>query len=382
MSNPENPYRIRTIALLLLLVELLFWSAFAAYHFGIVKGLEGFRYGYPSALTGLYFLPLLPLAFIAFEWWRKMALGRVGEWGSIKPHLRGFLPKRDLLRYALFRTAIGLLILALAAPQVGTQKEEAETKAFDLMVCLDLSNSMKAEDIRPSRLEKAKRALEQLLERLHGDRIGMVVFAGDAYVQLPITTDLSAARIFLKNLSTDIVPVQGTSLGSAIDLARRSFDEKSKTQKGIIVISDGENHRDDPVKAAKRAADKGIIVHTVGMGTPEGGPIPIYKNGRQVGYKKDRAGKTVISKLNEDILKNTAEAGKGSFVRANNTRVGLNVLMNELKNMRRKNIDTTVYTDHADRFQIFLFPGALLLFLSAILAALPQNIQLKKKGTS
>jgi Ca-activated chloride channel family protein len=382
MEREEPPYQLRSMALVLLILELLFWAAFAAFHFGIAERSEGFRYGYPEALWALYFLPLIPIGVLGYFGWKKKALERFGEWKLMKPGLKGFTPKRELARNGLFRFAIGLFIIALADPQVGTKKEEGKTQGFDIMVCLDLSNSMKAEDIRPSRLEKAKRALEQLLDRLHGDRIGMVVFAGEAYVQLPITSDLSAARIFLSNISTDIVPVQGTSLGSAIDLAVRSFDQEANTKKSIIVISDGENHEDDPVEAAKRAKEKGIVVHTVGMGTPEGGPIPIYKNGRQVGYKKKRNGNSVISKLNEKVLSETAKEGNGSFVRANNTRVGLNMLMNELETMERKTFKTTVYTDHANRFQLFLLPGTILLLVSFVLTILPNALFLRSKSNN
>ncbi|MFB6258992.1 MAG: VWA domain-containing protein [Flavobacteriales bacterium] len=374
----KNIYRIRNSALVLLILELLFWGGYASFHFGVAEKMEGFRYGYPHALWGLYFLPLIPLAFITHLLWKERALSRFGDQDLILPHLKEHMPRKSLIRNGLFRFGLGLLLLALADPQVGTKKEEGKTKGFDLMVCLDLSNSMKAEDIRPSRLEKAKRALEKLLDKLHGDRIGMVVFAGEPYVQLPITSDLSAARIFLSNISTDIVPVQGTSVGAAIDLARRSFDKKAATKKAIIVISDGENHQDDPVKAAKRAAEKGIVVHTVGMGTPEGGPIPLYKNRRQVGYKKDGNGNTVISKLNAKVLSRTAKAGKGTFVRANNTRVGLNLLMDELETMKRKTFQTTVYTDHANRFQLFLLPGTFLLFFSVLLGVLPVDPFVRK----
>ncbi len=379
MKEGERAYRLRTMALMLLIVELLFWAGYLAFHFGIVERSEGFRYGFPSALWGLYLLPLISLGVLAFLYWKEKALQRFGEWRLVKGAFKEFTPYRDLTKNLLFRFAIGLFILALADPQIGTKKEEAKTKGFDLMVCLDLSNSMKAEDIRPSRLEKAKRALEQLLDRLHGDRIGMVVFAGEAYVQLPITSDLSAARIFLSNISTDIVPVQGTSLGSAIDLAASSFDKETNTKKGIIVISDGENHQDDPVKAAEKVAEKGIVVHTIRMGTPEGGPIPTYRNGKQVGYKKDGKGKTVISKLDEKILSETAKTGNGTFVRANNTRVGLNLLMDELEQMKRKTFKTTVYTDHANRFQLFLLPGTVLLLLSLILGTLPKDMAIWKR---
>lgn len=367
-------YRLRNFGMILILVELLFWGAYAIFHFAVVERVDGFRYSYPEALWGLYFLPLITLGFFGAWTWKKRALERFGEWALVRTNLKAHHPRKGLLQNGLFRMGIGLCLMALAGPQIGTKKEEAESKGIELMVCLDLSSSMNAEDIRPSRLQKAKRALEKLLDRLHGDRIGMVVFAGDAYVQIPITSDLSSARIFLSDLSTDIVPVQGTSLGSAIDLARNSFDQKSQAQQSIIVISDGENHRDDPIAAAKSAEEEGIVVHTVGMGTPDGGPIPIYKKGRQVGYKKDRQGQTVISKLNEEVLKKSAEAGNGSFIQANNTRVGLNMLMDELQQMQKETFKTTVYADHADRFQIFLIPGTALLLLAVLLGSLPWGL--------
>lgn len=370
-AEKERPFRLRAVLIGLLAIELLFWGGYAVFHFGIVERMEGFRYGTPQALNALYFLPLLPLGILTYMAWKAKAFARFGEWPLIRKGVRGHNPKQDFVQNGSFRLGIGLLIFALAQPQLGTKKEEAEAKGFDLMVCLDLSSSMNAEDIRPSRLQKARRALEKLLDRLHGDRVGMVVFAGDAYVQLPITSDHSAARIFLSNLSTEIVPTQGTSLGEAIDLARNSFQEDSETRKAIIVISDGENHSDDPVAAAERAAEEEVVVHTVGMGTPEGGPIPIYKNDRQVGYKKDRNGETVVSKLDEEILTNTAEAGNGSFVRANNTRVGLNALMQELEELQKERFDTTVYRDHADRYQLFLYPGALFLILATVLGSWP-----------
>lgn len=378
-TEKDKAYRFRGLLFGLLMVELLFWGAYAAFHFAIAARFEAFRYAYPEALWGLYFLPVLPLAFIASLLWKRKALARFGEWPVFRDGVDEHAPKKDLASHAFFRIAIGLLLMALAQPQMGTEKEEAETKGFDLMVCLDLSNSMNAEDIRPSRLEKAKNALEKLLDRLHGDRIGIVVFGGEAYVQVPITSDLSATRLFLDQLTTEAVPTQGTSIAKAIEQAHRSFDEKSETRKAIIVISDGENHLDDPVKEAERVAEKGVIVHTVGMGTREGGPIPEYENGRQIGYKKDRSGQTVVSKLDESMLQETAKAGNGSYVRANNTRVGLDQLMDELDELERKTFDKMVYTEHAERFQLFLWPGAFFLLLSILLGVFPKNLFLSLK---
>lgn len=378
-TEKDKAYRFRGLLFGLLLVELLFWGAYAAFHFAIAERFEAFRYAYPEALWGLYFLPVIPLLFIATLLWKRKALARFGEWSVFRKGVDEHAPKKDLAGHGFFRIAIGLLLLALAQPQMGTEKEEGETKGFDLMICLDLSNSMNAEDIRPSRLEKAKNALEKLLERLHGDRIGIVVFGGEAYVQVPITSDLSATRLFLDQLTTDAVPTQGTSIAKAIEQAHRSFDEKSETRKAIIVISDGENHLDDPVQAAERVTEKGVIVHTIGMGTREGGPIPEYENGRQIGYKKDGSGNTVVSKLDEGTLQETAEAGNGSYVRANNTRVGLNQLMDELNELERRSVDKMVYTEHAERFQLFLWPGFFFLLLSILIGVFPKNAFLSLK---
>ena len=231
------------------------------------------------------------------------------------------------------------------------------------MIALDVSNSMLAEDLSPNRLEQAKRAIYQLIENLHNDRLGIIVFAGQSYVQLPITTDYSSAKLFLETIGTDIIPTQGTAIGSAIDLAMESFDFENGTSKAIIVITDGENHEDDAQSAAKNATAKNVSVHTIGMGAVQGAPIPIYKNGSQVGFRTDNTGNTIITKLDEKMLRDIASAGNGSYVRATNANAGLKIIMDEINKMDKKEFGSKSIKDYEDRFQLFLIAALILIVL-------------------
>jgi Ca-activated chloride channel family protein len=236
------------------------------------------------------------------------------------------------------------------------------------MLVLDVSNSMLAEDIQPNRLERSKMAISNLVDKLDGDRIGIIIFAGRAYKQLPLTTDYSAARLFLSAVDTKIVPTQGTAIGSAINMAAESFDEKEHN-KAIIVITDGENHEDDAVGAAKEAIEGGTMVFTIGMGLPEGAPIPVYDNyGSRSGFKKDREGQTVITKLNEDMLRQIAAAGGGAYARANNATTGLRKIFEDISQIEKKEIETKQFTDYEDRFQIYLAAALLFLIIELLIA--------------
>lgn len=276
------------------------------------------------------------------------------------PNVSSSMP---LLKFVLYSLAILSLLLGLANLQFGTKMEEVKREGIDLMISLDVSNSMLAEDLSPNRLERAKRAIYQLIEKLHNDRLGIIVFAGDAYVQLPITTDYSSAKLFLETIGTDIVPTQGTSIGSAIDLAMESFDFENGTSKAIIVITDGENHEEDAVENASGASNENVSVHTIGMGSENGAPIPIYQRGAQTGFRTDNQGNTVVSKLNEDMLKQIAVAGNGIYVRATNANAGLSMIMQEIDQMEKKEFGSKTFKDFEDRFQIFLIIALVLLIL-------------------
>jgi len=215
---------------------------------------------------------------------------------------------------------------------------------------------------------RAKQSISRLIDRLDGDRIGLVVFAGDAYVQLPITTDYSAAKLFLSTINTDIIPTQGTAIGKAIELSINSFDVSNDQNKAIIIITDGENHEDDAIQKAKDAEDMGIFVHTIGMGSAEGGPIPIKNRyGSITSYQKDNSDNTVITKLNEEMLKEIAASGGGSYIRANSTQSSLNALFKEINKMEKKEIGSKVFTDYKDRFQWFLGIAIVLLLIESLL---------------
>jgi Ca-activated chloride channel homolog len=255
------------------------------------------------------------------------------------------------------------VVVGLANPQFGSKLEEVKRKGVDIIVALDVSNSMLCEDIRPSRLERSKQALSRLLDKLQNDRIGIIVFAGEAYVQLPITTDYSAAKLFLPSIEPDMIPTQGTAIGAAIDLAVKSFTENEKKNKALIIITDGENHEDNAIEAAKNAAESGVITYTIGMGSPEGAPIPVYHNGVRADYKKDENGNTVITKLNEAMLREIAANGKGEFIRATNSDDGLSLILDKVNKMEKKEFGSKVYTEFDDKFQYFLTAGLLILIL-------------------
>ena len=249
--------------------------------------------------------------------------------------------------------ALYFIITALAQPQFGSKLVTSKRKGVELIIALDVSNSMMAEDIKPNRLERAKRAIAKLTERLRDDKLGLIVFAGQAFVQLPITTDYVSAKLFLDAINTSIVPVQGTAIGAAIDMATKSFSPNIAGSKAIIVITDGENHEDDAVGAAKAALEKKIIVHTIGMGLPQGAPIPMGSDGSR-DFLKDKNNSIVVTKLDENMLTQIATAGGGTYIRANNAEVGLNNLFNEIEKMEKTEMDSREYSEYNDQFPLFL----------------------------
>jgi len=322
-----------------------------------------FRFAHSEYLYALAFIPLLLVVF----WWalrmRKRGLELFGNLSLLDRLMPSAGKYKRSIKYFLLLASLMFLILGLANPQIGTKLEEVKREGVDIMIALDVSNSMKAEDIKPNRLESAKQEIARMLEKLQNDRIGLIVFGGQSYLQLPLTTDYSAARLILSTIDVDIVPDPGTAIGSAIRLAMKSFAEGEKKHKVIILITDGENHEDDAVAAAKDAAAEGVVIHTVGMGSPDGGPIPIYQNNVTVGFKKDNEGNVVITKLDEQALREIAEAGKGTFVRATNQQNELDAVFKDIQSMEKKEFGAKVVTDYEDRFQYALVPAAIFLLM-------------------
>jgi Ca-activated chloride channel family protein len=312
------------------------------------------RFAHIEFLWGLAAIPVFLLLFIMVSNWKKKAITALGDRVVIDRIMPEVSFSRPWLKFILFMLALTFMVIGMADPQLGSKMEEEKRKGADLMLLLDVSNSMLAQDMVPNRLENAKRAIAQLIDNLHNDRIGIIVFAGEAYVQLPVTTDYSAAKLFLNTINTNMVPTQGTAIGAAIDLGMKSFDFKNGTGKAMIIITDGENHEDDAVAAAKNAADKDVTVNVIGIGSVEGAPIPIYQGNKQAGFHTDSAGHTVVSKLNEDMGKEIAAAGKGAYVRATNANSGLGIVMDQIAKIQRKTYDAKTFKDFEDRFQIFL----------------------------
>lgn len=322
-----------------------------------------FRFQHIEYLYGLLVVPLCALAYILMAMWKQDALKKFGSYQLIKQLMPEASSTKPLLKFVILMFAIIFLVVGLANPQIGSKLEEVKREGIDIMIALDISNSMLAEDLKPNRLEKSKNAISQLVDKLHGDRIGIIVFAGDAYVQLPITTDYAAAKLFLSTINTDLIPTQGTSIAAAIDLAMESFGEKNVSNKVIIVITDGEDHEGEALEKAKEAVSKGITVHTIGMGSQQGVPIPIYNRGQMIGYKEDKNGRTVVTKLNKDMLEQVAAAGNGIYVGATNAQVGLDLLFDELSKKEKTEYGSKMFTDYEDRFQYFLVVALLFLLL-------------------
>ena len=321
------------------------------------------RFANIEFLWGLMALPLFILFFLFLLRWKRKALGNLGNKATVSKMIPEVSFSRPIWKFVLFMLAYASLIVGLANPQIGTKIEEGKKSGSDLMILLDVSNSMMAGDLAPNRLENAKRAVSQLIDNLHNDRIGIIIFAGEAYVQLPITTDYAAAKLFLNNINPGIVPTQGTAIGAAIDMGMKSFNFVNGTSKAMILMTDGENHEDDAIAAAKNAVSKDVSVHVIGLGLPEGAPIPIYRNGSPVGFHTDEAGKTVMSKLNEEMCKEIASAGDGSYVRATNANSGLNIVRDQIDKMQKKTYDSKVFKNYEDRFQFFIGFSILLLLL-------------------
>jgi len=326
-----------------------------------------FRFAHPEYLYGLTLVPIIILLFFLMRIRNRKAILRFGDAGLVNMLSASVSKGKGLLKMILFCIGLSLVTIGLADPQIGTKLEEVKREGVDVIIALDVSNSMKAEDIKPNRLERAKQAISRFIDQLENDRIGIIVFAGQAYVQLPITTDFNAAKLFLSTIDTDIIPTQGTAIGSAIDLAATSFVGNDNKHKVLVIITDGENHEDDALDAAKKANEDGIIIHTIGMGSPEGAPIPIYRNGVQSDFLKDKDGVTVITKLDQTMLQQLAAEGKGIFVRASTGDAGMESILKEISKMDKKTFASKQFTDYEDRFQYFIGAGLLFLLIEFLI---------------
>ncbi len=321
----------------------------------------------------LYFLYLIPVIVLIYWFTQRQQVKLLKGFANSKLH-KVLFPKRSGaksgIKFISFLIAVVLLIFALANPQVGSKIEEVKQVGIDVYILLDVSLSMTAEDIKPSRLDKAKFEISKLIRKLQGDRIGLIVFSGQAYVQFPLTTDYSAANLFLSAVDVTSVPQPGTAISSAIELAMKSFKEEAETKKAIVVITDGEDHEGQLKSVVEDAAGKGVNIYAIGLGDPSGAPIPIYNSaGVRTDFKKDNKGEVVLTKLDETTLQEITSIGNGKYYRGTNTSDELDKIYNDLAKIEESEFGATKITEYEDRFHYLLIPALLLLIFELLVSS-------------
>ena len=306
---------------------------------------------------------IIPVFIAAYLWYTGRKRKQLEEFGD--PELmEALMPNasrvRPAVKFSILMVALALLIFAAARPQYGQSEHTEKRQGIEAIVALDISNSMLAEDVAPNRLDRAKQMLSKLMDNMVNDKVGLVVFAGDAFVQLPITCDYVSAKMFLNSIKPELIKTQGTAIGSALSTSIRCFGEQSETSRAIILITDGENHEDDAVAVAQKAKEMGIQVLVVGIGKPEGSPIPLPGTNN---FIKDRQGNVVVSKLNEEMCREIAQAGGGIYVRCDNSNTATKAIQKELNKLATQEIETQVFTDYNEQFQSFALLALLLLVI-------------------
>ena len=320
------------------------------------------NFGNIQFLWLLLLVPVIVAGYGIMRHRRRKALQAFGDEALVKELMPRYSAVKGWLRCLLVALAFACFVVGLARPMVGAALKEHQTNGAEIMICLDVSNSMLAEDYSPNRLDRAKLAISRLTDKLQDDRIGLIVFAGTAFVQLPVTTDYVSAKMFLGSIDTGSVPVQGTAMGDAIFTGIRSFSAQSEKSRVIIVISDGENHEDDPVAAAKEAAENGIRVYTIGVGSSEGQPIP-YEGG----LMKDKEGEIVVTRLDEDMLRRVAKAGNGAYVHAGNDEFGLNPIIDDIRRLEDEEFGSLVFEEYNEQYMYFFGIALALLVIEMLI---------------
>ncbi|MBR6601176.1 MAG: VWA domain-containing protein [Bacteroidaceae bacterium] len=323
-----------------------------------------FKFAYPNAL--FLYIPLLLIVGIYLYacYKRRSDIRKYGSpelLGAMMPEASRFRPQ---LKFWLTFTALCFMVLLLARPQFGTKVETVKRQGIETVIALDISNSMMAQDVAPNRLERSKNIISRLVDEFEDDKIGLIVFAGDAFIQLPITNDFISAKLFLESISPSLITRQGTNVKAAIDMATRSFTPREGVGKAIIIITDGENHEGGAIEAAKAAAEKGMMVYVMGVGSPEGAPIP---GERSNDFRRDKEGNVIVTKLNEQMCQEIAAAGNGVYIRIDNTSNAQKILQKEVDKLAKADLDTAVYSEHDEQFQVMAWIAFVLLLLEMLL---------------
>ncbi|MCR4910839.1 MAG: VWA domain-containing protein [Bacteroidales bacterium] len=309
----------------------------------------------------LLLVPVIPAVYAVVKGLRRARIRRFGDEAMVRELMPHYSSAKGWVRIVLFTLAFMFFVIGLARPQIGAKLSERKIKGAEIMICLDVSNSMLAEDYSPNRLERAKMAISSIVDKLRDDRIGLIIFAGTSFVQLPVTTDYVSAKMFLSSIDAGSIPVQGTAIGDAIHTAIKSFSAQSEKSRVIILITDGENHEDDAVAAAKEAGESGIRIYTIGVGSTHGQPIPV--DGQLL---TDKDGNIVVSKLDEAVLRKVAAAGSGAYVHAGNDEFGLNPIIDDIRRMEGEEFSSVVFEQYDEQY-VYFFALALLLLVIEVL---------------
>ena len=337
-----------------------------------------FRFEHPEFLWMLALVPVILIIYAGLFLWQKKQLKAFSNPRLLDRLVGGWSPRRKWLKAGLFALSIGLVIIALANPQWGSKREKVEARSADVIIALDISNSMLAEDVAPDRLARAQRIIERIIDQLKGERMGLILFAGNAYLQSPLTTDYSAVTLFVKGASPDQATTQGTDIGAVIDLAEKSFDPQNRTNKVLIIITDGEDHEEAALTRAKEAAENGLVIFTVAVGTPEGGFIP-KNHGLREDYLRDSDGKPVRSIVNLTLLKELAGQGNGLFFTYQDDARMAQAMQERIDRLDKQQIEQRSFSEYESYFQPFLLIALLLLTLQWWL---PNAVWRKKEKTS
>lgn len=332
-----------------------------------------FKFANPNALF-LYLLLLFVVGvYIYAGMCRKKSINRYGSPELLKAMMPEVSRHRPQLKFWLTFTALCFMVLLLARPQFGSKMETVTRQGIETVIALDISNSMLAEDVAPSRLEKSKNIISRLVDEFEDDKVGLIVFAGDAFIQLPITSDFISAKMFLESIDPGLIARQGTNIKAAIDMATRSFTPREGVGKAIIIITDGENHEGGAKEAAKAAAEKGMMVYVMGVGSPEGSPIP---GERDNDFRKDREGNVIVTKLNEQMCQEIAAAGNGVYIRIDNTNTAQKLLQKEIDKLAKADVETTTYSEYDEQFMVMAWIAFIILLLE-MLVMVKKNPRLK-----
>ena len=321
----------------------------------------------PTYFIYLASIPILLVMFLLVLWWKKRKQKQFADSGlmqKLSPQMSIF---KSFLKIGVICMALAALVIALVNPKMGTKLETIKRQGVDIVFALDVSKSMLAEDIAPSRLEKAKQIITRIIDNLGSDRIGVIIYAGNSYPLLPITTDHAAAKMFLQNADPDMVSSQGTAINEAINRGITYFDKEERTNRFLFIVSDGEDHEENVAYAAEDATKAGIKIFTIGIGTEKGGPIPIKENGNVISYKKDNKGEVVITQLKPDVLKEIASEGNGKYIDGNRTQETIKTIEDLLLKAEKNEFETKQFSDYKDQFQWFIGLGLLFLLIDVLL---------------